>query len=65
MDPKHYKTRKRKLATVTLLRLVVFFVFIMLVIDLVVGFVLQNEVLNIYQDFSFSYADILAKKCRR
>lgn len=56
-----YKTRKRKLATVTLIRLLIFFAILIIVIDLAVGLLLQREVLSIYQDFSSSYADIVAE----
>ena len=57
-----YKTRKRTLATVTLIRLVIFFVVLVIMINFAVSFILEREVLNIYQDFSSSYTSMLARK---
>ncbi|MEE3467193.1 MAG: SpoIIE family protein phosphatase [Eubacterium sp.] len=62
MKQTQYTTRKRKLATVTLIRLAIFFVSLLVLIDFTVWMMLNREVLNIYQDFSKSYTDLLAKR---
>ena len=61
MNKNSYTVRKRKLTTVTVIRLVIFFVVLLVAINLLVGFSLQREVLDIYKHFSFSYTDLLSR----
>ena len=61
MKQQEYKVRKRKLIVKTTIQLVGVFVVTMAVINLIVGFILQREILKIYKDFSFSYTDALAR----
>ena len=61
VDKNSYTVRKRKLTTVTVIRLVIFFVAVLIAVDLMVGFSLQREVLDIYKHFSFSYTDLLSR----
>ena len=62
MRQEKYSVRKRKLATVTAIRLVIFFLIILIAVDIVVGVLLQKEILNIYQEFSVSYAEMLSER---
>ena len=61
MKGKIKEVRKRKLVTVTLIRLVIILVITLTTIDLAVGLMLQREILNIYEDFSFSYTKMLSE----
>ena len=61
MKGKIKEVRKRKLVTVTLIRLVIILIITMTTIDLAVGLMLQREILNIYEDFSFSYTKMLSE----
>ncbi len=61
MKGKIKEVRKRKLVTVTLIRLVIILILTMTTIDLAVGLMLQREILNIYEDFSFSYTFLLSE----